>query len=678
MPKKKNTEDAPRDEVIQELTDFRQEIAELKNERSKLKLIEKELLLAKEIAEENETRFKALHNASFGGIAIHDKGLILDCNHGLSELSGYLVEELIGMNGLLLISEGKRDLVMSNILSGYQKPYEAVGLKKSGEEYPLRIEAKSIPYKGRQVRVVEFRDITDIKKSEDALRKSEEHFRKFYNNSLIGFFRSRISDGLFIEINNIGASILGLSPDEIIGKIHTADLYKNKDHRLELLKKLENEGEVHNYDVDYKLIDGREVTLSTSLKIYQEENYIEGVFLDNTKRKKTEEEKNKLEEQLIQAQKMEAIGTLAGGIAHDFNNILGVIMGYTGMALDDLSDLKVVIKYLNRVMSASDRAKDMVKQILAFSRKSDQIMGSVNIGKVIKETISFLRSSIPTTIEIKSDIEEGLGLVSGNATQINQVIMNLGTNAAHAMKDNGGLLTVNLKEVKLESEDSTILDLEPGIYQQLIISDTGCGMSKKLIERIFEPYFTTKKKGEGTGMGLSVIYGIINNHKGKINVYSEPEKGTVFNVYFPVLETVKIESINISHENIERGNNERVLFVDDEVFLAELGIQMLKTLGYRAENRTSSIEALEAFKSNPDKYDLIITDMTMPNMTGVQLAAEIQRIKPDFPIILCTGFSSNISEENFKNSGIRALVMKPVVKSQLAKIVKEVLEKKKS
>ncbi len=393
-------------------------------------------------------------------------------------------------------------------------------------------------------------------------------------------------------------------------------------------------------------------------------------------REKTEEEQNKLRQQLQQAQKMEAIGTLAGGIAHDFNNILAIIMGYTEMTIDDPSDLQVTLNNMQNVMKASERAKEMVKQILAFSRKNEETMRSVNIGEIIVETVNFLRSSIPSTIEIKSNIEDNLSQILGNSTQINQILMNLCTNATHAMKDDGGLLEISIKEVFLDNDNSEVIGLSSGIYQQLSVSDTGDGMSKEIMDRIFEPYFTTKKEGEGTGMGLAVIYGIIKSHNGIIKVYSEPGNGTTFNVYFSVSDQSGAIKMDKEQEITFQGNKERILLVDDEAPLLNLSAKLLMKLGYKVDGTNISTEALGIFKANPDKFDLIITDMTMPNMTGIKLAEEIHKIKPDIPVILCTGFSNGINRDNFKDKGISALVMKPVSKNELAKVVWNIFENK--
>jgi len=387
-------------------------------------------------------------------------------------------------------------------------------------------------------------------------------------------------------------------------------------------------------------------------------------------------ERKKLEEQLRQAQKMEAIGTLAGGIAHDFNNILGVIMGYTELVLEEIPEKEFHHQNLNQVMAAARRGEEMVKQILAFSRKSEEEKKPVYINHILKEALKMLRSSLPTTIEIKSRIEENTGLVMANPTQVQQVIMNLSTNAAHAMREDGGGLEITLKEMIIEDNEDNLMELNlaPGRYQLMTVKDTGHGMTPGIMERIFEPYFTTKRPGEGTGMGLSVVHGIIKSHGGEIRVSSEPFKGTTFHVYFPAAEDVK-EPI-IKKDQPVTGGSERILFVDDDNNLAEMGKLMLEKLGYNVTVRTSSIEALEVFRKTPNKFDLVITDQTMPNKTGTQLTRELLRLRPDIPVILSTGFSETVNKENFKTLGIRAFVMKPIVKNDIAKIIRKVLDER--
>ncbi len=392
---------------------------------------------------------------------------------------------------------------------------------------------------------------------------------------------------------------------------------------------------------------------------------------DITKRNRMEKEKKKLEARLQQAQKMEAIGTLAGGIAHDFNNILVPILGYSEMLLNDAPDDSDLKRGLSEIFNGAKRAKDLVKQILTFSRQREYDLKPIKVHLVVKEALKLIRSSIPVTIDIMQNIKD-CELVMGDYTQIHQVVMNLFTNAYHAMEEKGGKLKVTLKEVDLRVDD--LKGMSPGTYVCLTVSDTGIGMDQRIIDRIFDPYFTTKKEDKGTGLGLAVVHGIIKSHGGHISVYSEPDKESVFHVYLPVIKTQQ-ETEQIELRPIEKGN-ERILVVDDEKMIVEIQQKMLKRLGYDVTARTSSVEALKAFQANPDNFDLIITDMTMPNMTGDQLAQKIMDIRTDIPIILCSGFSEKMSNEKAKSLGIKNFLMKPVLMKDLSITIRRVLDNK--
>ncbi len=387
------------------------------------------------------------------------------------------------------------------------------------------------------------------------------------------------------------------------------------------------------------------------------------------------EELRMTQRQLVQAQKMEAIGTLAGGIAHDFNNILTAIIGYTELAMEKVPEGNRVQANLQEVFRAGMRAKDLVQQILIFSRQSRQEQKPLQPDSVVKEGLKLLRASIPTTVEIRPNIERECGMVLGDPTQIYQVLVNLCANAAHAMSEKGGVLEVSLMNVDLDAASAQHLDLKPGLYVRLTVSDTGHGMERAVMERIFDPYFTTKGPGEGTGLGLAMVHGAVKSHGGAIAVDSEPGKGATFHVYFPRMERSEAPEAEAA-ASVPTGN-ERILFVDDEKALVEMSKQMLESLGYKAAGRTGSIEALETFRAQPDKFDLVITDQTMPNMTGETLAKELLRIRPDIPIILCTGYSELITKEKARAMGIRELIMKPVVRSELARIIRDVLDSQK-
>jgi PAS domain S-box-containing protein len=403
---------------------------------------------------------------------------------------------------------------------------------------------------------------------------------------------------------------------------------------------------------------------------------IHGVSRDITERKQAEEEKKKLEAQLTQVQKLESIGTLAGGIAHDFNNILAAIIGYTELAMNDISEPTKAWGELKEVRKAGDRAKSLVSQILAFSRQTETKHSPLTLQPIIKESIKMMRSVIPTTIEIRQNLVDS-GLVMSDPTQINQIVMNLCTNAVHAMDWTGGVLEVSLKRVSINGDAKTPdLDLPPGRYVKLSVSDTGQGMTPEVMARIFDPYFTTKEVGRGTGLGLSVVHGIVKSHGGVITCRSTYGEGSVFDIYLPEIDT-KDESSNPHLERVLLPiGTESILFVDDEPVLIELAKKMIENLGYTVLTRTSSIEALELFRNNPSKFDLVITDMTMPAMTGDKLAQRMMEIRQDIPIILCTGYSEYITEERAKRIGIREFVMKPLVVKELSKTIRKVLDER--
>jgi PAS domain S-box-containing protein len=382
-----------------------------------------------------------------------------------------------------------------------------------------------------------------------------------------------------------------------------------------------------------------------------------------------------LRNRLQHSQKMEALGTLAGGVAHDFNNILTAILGFAQLARDQVAGGTPYRRYLDQVLSAGSRAADLVRQILTFSRWTEQERKPVEVPPIIKEALKLLRSSLPTTIEIRQEIaiEPQEGMVLADPTQIHQVMMNLCTNAAHAMRTRGGVLGVSLSRIGVTAPlVARYPDLKPGPHLQLTVSDTGYGMDAALMERIFDPYFTTKGLGEGTGLGLAVVQGIVKSCGGLITVYSEPGQGTTFNIFLP---EIRCDATLEAEAPVEPATgSERILFVDDEKTLVDLGKEMLESLGYDVVAKTSSIEALATFRNQPPAFDLVITDMTMPGLTGSELAQELLAIRSDLPIILCTGFSGLINGPQCKAMGIREFVMKPYVSTNLAKTIRKALQ----
>jgi signal transduction histidine kinase len=389
-------------------------------------------------------------------------------------------------------------------------------------------------------------------------------------------------------------------------------------------------------------------------------------------RRKERETRSRLENRLRQVHKMEAMGTLAGGIAHDFNNILSAIFGYAELAQGTLPKDSAAQPFLVEVIKAGERARELVKQILAFSRQTELEVKPVQISSVVEDTLRLMRASLPTTIEITKQLETE-ALIMGDPSQIHQVMMNLCTNAGHAMQAKGGTLTVTLFHVELDDlHNITYPDLKPGPYVKLSVSDTGYGMSPQVIDRLFDPFFTTKPKGEGTGMGLAMVHGIVQEMNGVIDVYSEPGKGSTFNLLFPAIERRSTPEMRTT-PRLPRGS-ERILLVDDEVTLTRMGRRLLESLGYRVKAFTDPVSAFDFFKREPEGVDLVLTDMTMPGLTGDQLAKKMMALRSDIPIILCTGFSIKIDEERAKSLGIRAFINKPILRGDLARVLRRVLD----
>nr|WP_319392559.1 ATP-binding protein [uncultured Desulfobacter sp.] len=397
---------------------------------------------------------------------------------------------------------------------------------------------------------------------------------------------------------------------------------------------------------------------------------------DITERKKIEAEKTQLQAKLYQAQKMEAIGTLAGGIAHDFNNILSVIFGYSELVCQGAAPGSKLQKNMEKVLTAATKARELVNQILAFSRQTEVQRIPLKIQCVIHDGLKMLRSSIPSTIRIVEQIDPEIGLVLADPTQIYQILMNLCTNAYHAMEHTGGVLSISLNPRVIHNKDQKMVShISPGEYVELTVTDTGPGIAPETIDKIFDPYFTTKESGKGTGMGLAIIHGILKEYGGTITVENHEGEGAAFHVYFPVVDKDIEPQKQADVKNIETGK-ERILLVDDDDLLLEMGRVLLDSLGYHVTAHTSSIRALTKFQKRPGNFDLVITDQTMPEMTGADIARRMIQVRPDIPILLCTGYSDTIDEETAKSIGIKEFAYKPISMERLSKLIRSALDKK--
>lgn len=506
-------------------------------------------------------------------------------------------------------------------------------------------------------------DITERKRLESSLRLT----RFIYERASIGIYRIA-SDARIIDVNEEAARSLGYSREEL-ASLHIFDIdpLTNTANWPQIWQKLLDEG-VNRFEAIHRRKDGTEipVLITSNLLEYGGQQFSIAFVQDISSFKH-------MEQALFQAQKMEAIGNLAGGIAHDFNNVLSAIYGYAQLAQLEENGNDKVREYIRRICLASERAKEMIMQILAFSRQGISEKHPTDIGKIIRDVLKLVRASIPATVEIQKDIAVAAGPVRANQTQLHQLVMNLCINAAHALQGRNGKISVELTPVTLHREEIPhYQDLLPGRYLKLIIADNGHGIDPAVLPRIFEPYFTTKEHGEGTGMGLAMVHGIVRDHGGDIKVYSEVGIGTTVQVLFPVVDE-NPEPVSETAGVLPTGT-ERILYVDDEQFIVEIGKELLGSLGYSVEIFTSPPDCLAAFRSRPDDYDLIITDFAMPLMDGEKLIAEARRIRRSIPVILCTGFGTNVLSERLTALGIESVLMKPVSAVELATAVRKTID----
>jgi PAS domain S-box-containing protein len=571
--------------------------------------------------------------------------------------------------------------VVEELMAADGSPKEDRQPKQGAEEEILKLYNERLVRKLEQKMLQAEREIQKRKEVEETLKENEETLRRITTSAQEAIVMMD-DQGKVSFWNEAAERIFGYSKQEILGSdlhcmLAPSQYIETYRHRFPHFTQT-GQGPAVNRVTELigKKKDGSEFFIELSLssvKIHGKWHAI-GIIRDITIRKRNETEQKELAKKLQQAQKMEAIGTLAGGIAHDFNNILAAIMGYTELSLGKVEEGSNIKRYLNEVFSAGKRAKDLVNQILAVAREAKEEIRPIQVSTLVKEVLKLIRSTIPTTIDVRQDLQSD-SLIMGSPTRVHQILMNLCTNAAHAMQDQGGVLKIGLKDVTIKKmPPASSFGLKTGDYIELTVSDTGAGISPDIIGSIFEPYFTTKTAGEGTGLGLSVVHGIVESYGGKITAHSALGKGSTFTIFFPI---TKMSTANHSHasEKLPMGS-ERILLLDDEVAIARMGSQMLASLGYSVTERTSSIEALELFRTRPNDFDLVITDMTMPNLTGDQLAVELMKIRPDIPVILCTGYSKKLSDETVRELGIKALAHKPIVMSDLSKIIRTVLDKK--
>jgi PAS domain S-box-containing protein len=643
-------------------------------------------LAATRTLKESEERYRAVFEGCSEGILLAEVETLRFhfANPAICAFLGYTDEELRNMSVPEIHPAKDRQWILEEFKSQARDGKVLVErvpcLHKAGHVVYADIRSGRIELDGQRFLVGFFTDVTAQVGIKKALNE-----QILFLQTLIDtlphpiFYKDR--SGRYLGCNQAFETFIGLKRDALVGKTvydiaprELAEVYEAADNDL-----FENRSP-QTYETSVRYADGtrREVILNKAV-FYHQDGLLAGLvgaMLDITERKRAEKEKALRERQLRQAQKMEAIGTLAGGIAHDFNNILSAIVGYTDIALHNLPADAPVGGYLKKVLKAGDRARGLVNQILAFSRATEQETRPVVVKHIAKEALKLLRATLPSTIRIKTNIHSG-GAITGDPTRIHQVIMNLCTNAAHAMQAEGGQLLVSLKDASLDKPlQAPHAELPPGPYLILEVSDTGTGIDPEIRDRIFDPFFTTKKPGEGTGMGLSVVHGIIKDCGGSIQVKSVPGKGTTFQAWLPAIE-VEDKDSPPAETPLPLGN-ENILFVDDEPDLVDVGLQMLTMLGYRVTAINDSQEALDRFRQSPQEFDMVITDMTMPRMTGDVLSQHLLAVRTDLPIIICTGYSDRVDVESIRSMGLAGLVYKPLVTRDLAELIRKILDKRKA
>ena len=570
----------------------------------------------------------------------------------------YILPQFSAPHALALVQEMKLDLPFI-IVSGNIGEENAVAAMKAGaHDYIMKDNlARLVPVIEREVQESKIR--RERRQVDEALLDSEEKYRLVVENASDAIFIEQ--DGKIKYCNPKTLEISGYTIEEL-GQRSWLSLRFIPEHSVDADPASTSTYQILTKQKKEKWVDVNQVKI-----IYNNRPALLNFVRDITGQKA-------LEDRLKMSQKLEAIGTLAGGIAHDFNNILSPILGYTELVMDRISKSSPDYNNLIQVYQAANRAKELVQQILTFSRQSEQEPRPMRVQLVVHEALKLLRSAIPTTIKFKITINDNCAPVTADPTQIHQIIMNLCTNAYHAMMEKGGVMGVSLDEIYINKEDVIGYNgIRSGLYVCLCVSDTGHGMDSTILPRIFEPFFTTKEKGLGTGMGLAVVHGIVKNHKGYIDVYSELGKGSTFKIYLPIEKQALTSIDKTDSGEIPRGS-ERILVIDDERYIAQMMMQMLESLGYTVEVKTNGSEAFDIFLQDPYYFQLVITDQIMPQITGDILARKLLAVRSDLPIILCTGFSDYIEKDRLREIGIRDVVMKPILKSEIARVIRRSLD----
>lgn len=636
---------------------------------------------------ESEDKFRGIAERSFDLIFMVDKsGNVTYASPALERLFLYRPEDVMGQPfEKFVMASDARDMLD---IYGRFNHGEEIGtqrltlLKKDGSHAFVEFNLSRIYENGVHVGTQGIvRDVTDRKKFEEALIENKDKYKLIFENVNDGIVFMD-SSGKIIEVNSKIKEIFGIGQKELDGKDFRefSHLFPPEDFGkiMKIFENILTKASSPSQVINLTRLDGSKATVEASAKLISKDTDIVGLLIvvkDITKRVKAEQENKILGEQLFRSQKMEALGTMASGVAHDFNNSLGSIILNAEVALEEAPPEGELRHSLKQVLKTGKRSKKLVHQILTFSRDKEVTRRPMNIAVIVKETLEMLKPMLPLSTEIHEKIDPHVLPVLADATQIQQLVMNLCSNGAHAMKDKGGKLIVSLENVHFDTPCSDILQgtsVGPGKFVRLTVQDSGKGIAPEIRDRIFDPFFTTKEQGEGTGLGLSVVHGIVASHEGGVALDSKSGKGTSFMIYFPTVENDVVKALG-KNGPMPTGK-ETILFVDDEPDFIDISKRMLSRLGYQVQGVTSALEALDIFKSRHREFDLVITDLTMPNMTGIELSKELMRVRPDIPVIVCTGLTSSIDPQVIKKNGVRDYIVKPFVVREMAETVRRVLD----
>jgi PAS domain S-box-containing protein len=626
---------------------------------------------------EKEPRFEAIFKAEPECVKVLDRtGRILQMNPaGLDILEANSSDQVIGRPMFDFVVPSQHDEVrqcFSKVLrrESVTCAFEVIGLH--GGRHLMESHMVAMQVNGDPLEVLAVtRDITKERRVEEALKASEERFRLIVENSN-DLIAELTLEGYFVYASPAFKAALGFEPRRIVSSNLRAWVHPDE---LRLISKLfETKGAATTFRVQNAKAEWR--WMEASSRRFQDSNGHERVTLimrDVTQRIESKAAKAIMEARLQQAQKMEALGTLAGGIAHDFNNILAAIIGYAELAKMTVPEDHPAIEAIHEVLNASSRATDLVRQILTFSRQQEHERKVIQLTPIVCEVSKLLRAALPASIEIQTIIAQGLPNVLADPSQIHQVLMNLGTNAAHAMRKQGGVLEIVVGKVAVsEGSARTVIGLNPGNYLRLVVRDTGDGMAPEIMQRIFEPFFTTKPAGEGTGLGLSVVHGIVKAHDGAISVASKPGMGSSFEIFLPAVEEGEMNGVG--GRDIPKGDGEKILYVDDEPALCRLVEHSLARCGYKGVTRADPVEALKLFLEDPFSFSAVITDFTMPKMSGLELVSEIHKVVPQLAVVITTGFTGSVDVEAVKLSGVVEVLAKPFTMQRLAECLHRVVK----